>query len=110
MIRLVAQMSEEEMQALYIVQSEEHNFFHGDRGQRQSPAVEVATIASTLGWEPINALVACQGLEQLNLIQNGYPSNGFYTGGDSLPGDRVFRTTELGHRLVVFAHGGSWPY
>lgn len=118
LIRLASQMSDEEVLALYVIRDEERKFFSGtEQGERTTPDVEVATIASQLSWEPINALVACQGLQQLNVVYNVeinggvYSSGGqYYTSGDSLPGDRVFRSTELGHRLILFAHGGTWSY
>lgn len=111
LIRLVAQMSDEEMQALYVIQEEERKFFSGDQTDKTSPMVQVAVIANQLGWDYLNTLIACQGLEQLNLVYNAeIRGGGFGKLGDSLPGDRVFRGTELGQRLVDFAQGRTWHY
>jgi hypothetical protein len=51
LFRLVAQMSDEEIQALYIIQEEERKFFSEKQGSRVSPAVQVATVANHLKWD-----------------------------------------------------------
>jgi hypothetical protein len=110
MMRLVTQMSSEEMQVLYIIQREEQIFSENQSYKEgKSRDVQVSTIANQLEWNDLNTLIACQGLQQLNLVYDPEIKDELFMEA-SQPGDRGFRGTELGHRLVEFAHGGTWSY
>lgn len=98
------------MKALYVIQEKQRQFFSNspEAADRTAPFVGVEEVAVDLGWADIDALTACQGLEQLNLALETGSSRGAYDPRqDPLPGQRVFETTTLAARLVALAFSSS---
>ncbi|BAZ27888.1 hypothetical protein NIES4074_03160 [Cylindrospermum sp. NIES-4074] len=108
LIRVLAQMSDEEMQVLRILYKEEMHFSEnqGQPGQKAIPVVPVAEIAAKLKWEYVDVLVACQGLLQLGLAHDPMVGN-FNRLTDFTISDEPasFRIKQLGWRTIEYALG-----
>lgn len=105
MVRIVINMSEEEMKALYVIWEGEQKFLNQPETRTGStPRVIVQEVSDALGWSAEDALIACHGLEQLNLIADPTFDGGTFDDNQKLiPGKKVFRTTNLATRLVLLA-------
>lgn len=108
LIRVLAQISDEEMLVLKILYEEEIDFDknQGQPGEKAIPLVSIAEIAAKLKWEYLDALVACQALMQLGLAYD--PLVGSWnriTEYDLTDEPASFRIKLLGCRVIQYALG-----
>lgn len=108
LIRVLAQMSDEEMQVLQILYEEEKQSLQ-NQGQPERKAIStvtVAEIAHELKWEYVDTLVACQGLLQLGLAHDPMVGNfNRLTELNISDEPASFRIKQLGWRTIEYALG-----
>lgn len=107
LLRLLEQLSDEEMEALKVLYNEEPSL---EKSQPASaiPAgmkprvrlgISETVVAAKLRWSQENALIACQGLRQLGLAHEPDPDSGAILM-ESAPPQRDWRVTALAERLI----------
>ncbi|MGC1249135.1 MAG: hypothetical protein WA865_23200 [Spirulinaceae cyanobacterium] len=105
LLRIVSQMSNEEMQALKILYDEEPSLAATEKEERDKEIsklqfVNDQYIAEQLEWEENDARITCEGLCQLGLVYN--PARGMVVGRpEGFNG--CWRVTSLAQKLIKFA-------
>ncbi|MGB3692784.1 MAG: hypothetical protein WA999_08670 [Spirulinaceae cyanobacterium] len=102
LLRIVSQMSNEEMQALKVLYDEEHRLVTAEKNDREENkgnnhqlyVVKGEEIAQKLGWKEEDTRITCEGLSQLALIYDR--STGF----SSATGWRI---STLAKKLIEFS-------
>ena len=105
LLRVLSQLSDEEIQALKIVYEEEASLLKAekkalDEGYLKTLSVEDKDIAKQLRWSEEDARIACEGLFQLALVYN-HNIGAVFDGKDTLYG--YWRVTSLAQKLIEFS-------
>lgn len=107
LLRLIAQLSDEEMMALKVLYDEEPPL-EERRPQSAMPTslllrvrlgMSETDVATRLGWSQEDALVACQGLRQLGLTHEPDPDSGAILT-ENAPPKRGWRVTAMAEKLI----------
>jgi hypothetical protein len=91
LLRVLSQMSEEEMLALTQIHEKEQN----QSENKELPGTPASEIASNLGWDIGDTIATCEGLLQLGLVRDARV--GTYSGTNL---HLVWRLTHLGFKLI----------
>lgn len=104
MVRIVSDMSTEEMKALYVIRAGEEKLDLSKAHQ-----IFVEEVAKALAWSTTDTLIACQGLQQLNLVEDlSFDGGEFDENQKIIPGRKGFTTTNLAARIVLLARSGQF--
>lgn len=108
LLRLLEQLSDEEMVALKVLYDEELPL-EERRPASAIPAgllprvrlgMSETDVAARLGWSQEDALVACQGLRQLGLAHEPDPDMSGVLTSENAPPERGWRVTALAEKLI----------
>ncbi len=104
-MRLAGQMTDEGIQAFYIIEKEEQAFSkQSSQGETTYSNVRVKVISNALGWSYRDTLIICQELQRLNIIYDGVlTAGGISATVEGSSGNHGFQVTELGRRLIEVA-------
>lgn len=108
LLRLLEQISDEEMVALKVLCDEELPL-EEIRPKSAIPTGELprvrlgmkeADVAARLGWSEEDALIACQGLRQLGLVHEPDPDMSYVITDNNAPEERGWRVTAIAEKLI----------